>query len=65
MRIIIPLPCSAKDLKKMASLLDGRESDWINRVSGMRNENKDYLVFDVDRDRIKRTERVKATKVDA
>lgn len=65
MRLLLPLPASAKDIKKMASLLDGRESDWVTRVSGCVFDGKSYLAFDVDRDRIKRTERVKATKVDA
>lgn len=63
MRLLIPLPCSAKDIKKMSSLLDGREADWINRVYGETFEGKHYLVFEVSRSRIQRAERVTAKKV--
>jgi hypothetical protein len=62
MRLLLPLPASAKDIKKMASLLDGRESDWISRVSGYTFDGKHYLAFDLSRDRIQRKERPREAK---
>lgn len=63
MRLLLPLPASAKDIKKMTSLLDGREGDWVNRVYGYQFEGKHYLAFEISRSRIQRAESVKATKV--